>query len=198
MRDLSKFYFPGREPDETIMMAIRRHPVVIGKRITAFVISLFIPVVIGIVLNSLTTWLDDPTSLFPAIVVLVASLYYLMVCLAMYHTWVNYYLDLWVVTNERVVSIDQRGIFDRKVSALQLDRIQDVTSEVRGFVASMFKYGTVELQTAGKDEHFVFTQVPNAEKVASQILEMHEQYIAARQQTAGPIAAPPPDGSGGI
>lgn len=198
MKDLSKLYFPGRQPDETVMMAIRRHPIVIGKRFTAFVLSLLIPFLMSFVIHRYTTLLDTSDSLLNAIAALATSMYYLIACMAMYHSWVNYYLDLWVVTNERVVSINQVGIFNRKVSELQLDRIQDVSSEVKGFIASIFKYGKVELQTAGREEHFEFTQVPDAEKVASEILEMHEQYIATRHQELTQQVGTPEHTTGGV
>ncbi|MFH0804763.1 MAG: PH domain-containing protein [Patescibacteria group bacterium] len=192
MRDLSKIHFPGQDAHEQIVMATRRHPVTMVVRFFLFILGAGLPVGLYVALNQFTTWLDDTAATVYVVLVLVASCYYLIILLLMYHSWVNYYLDLWVVTTERVINIEQRGIFSRVVSELRLDRIQDVSSEVSGVLASLFRYGTIQLQTASETTRFSFRQIPHPERAAREILELHEQYVKTMgAATVQPPAIPP-------
>jgi uncharacterized membrane protein YdbT with pleckstrin-like domain len=76
------------------------------------------------------------------------------------------------VTNKRIVNVEQKGLFSRVVSEKELSRMQDVTSEVHGFIATFFSYGDIYIQTAGTKERFVFKQVPDAPHVAQEITNL--------------------------
>ena len=182
MKGLNDFYFPGKEPDEKIIIALRRHVAAVAEKIFLFaVIGLILPIIYFFTRDYLT-WLDDSTGLGYLVSVLAVSLFYLYILLFIYHAWVDYYLDLWIVTNERIVAMEQKGLFHRVVSELRLNRIQDVSSETKGFFPTIFKYGTVHIQTASEEDKFYFSEVPRPEMVARQILELHEKYVGLDQK----------------
>lgn len=87
-------------------------------------------------------------------------------------TIADYYLDIWVVTNSRVVFIELHGLFSRTVSSVNLENIQDVSTEVRGFLPMILRYGNVVIQSAGTRGQFVFRHVPNPHEIKDMILEM--------------------------
>jgi len=103
------------------------------------------------------------------------SLYYLFTLLSYFHNFIDYHLDIWIVTDQRVISIEQNGLFNRVVSELNIGRIQDVTSEMKGKVQTFLHYGQVHIQTAGEAERFVFEEVPQPDKVAQVILQVHDR-----------------------
>lgn len=189
---LQKFYFPGKEPDEQIIMALRCHKIVIGQKIFGLVIGCLIPVAIYWAGTRYTNWLDDRSGILYTTVILVFSLFELFLLLFVYHAWVNYYLDLWIITNERIIAMEQRGLFNRSVSELRLNRIQDVSSEVKGFLPTLFKYGRIHIQTAAEQDMFEFKDIPNPEIVARQILELHERYVGINQGQPGQPSSQPP------
>lgn len=194
MRDPSKIHFPGQGADETVLMAIGRHPMALVKKVFVFFVGAVVPVAIFFVAEKYTTWLDDKTGFLYLVVVLLASLFYLYILLFIYHVWVDYYLDIWLVTNERVISIEQKGLFHREVSELRLDKIQDVSSEVKGFLPTIFKYGSLQVQTASEADKFYYTEVPNPEILTRQILELHEQYLMKHPGVASVPAEQKPAG----
>lgn len=169
--------FPGQEPDETEVYTFRRHKIVIGKRIFLFLIEVPIPIIIYYILKSYTDWLADNTSIPYIIFVILGSIYYLYILLFLYHAWVDYYLDLWIITNERIISIEQRGLFKRITSELRIHRIQDVTSEVHGFLPTIFKYGDVHVQTASSEDRFNLLEVPHPDEIARKIMALQEKYV---------------------
>jgi len=185
MKVSNDFYFPGKEPDEKIIIALRRHIAAIATKISLFTIIGLIPPIAYFLTHDYLAWLDDGTSLGYLIIVLTISIFYLYIFLLIYHAWVDYYLDLWIVTNERIVAMEQKGLFHRVVSELRLNRIQDVSSETKGFFPTIFKYGTVHVQTASEEDKFYFSEIPRPEVVARQILELHEKYVGFDQESVG-------------
>ena len=116
-----------------------------------------------------------PGTIFMPLVILFTSLFYLYIWLFAFASYVDYYLDVWIVTNQRIIDIEQKGLFSRVVAEQKIDRIQDVTSEIKGFFSTMLDYGNVYVQTAGEKERFVFKQVPAPYQVAKKIGKIIEQ-----------------------
>lgn len=96
----------------------------------------------------------------------------------------RYYLNLWVLTNQRIVNIKQRGFFLREVSSLLLPRVQDVTTDVSGVLPSLLGIGDIKVQTAGEEVDFVMRGIPHPEQMRDIILK----YVAEK----------PSQGSSGI
>ncbi len=81
-----------------------------------------------------------------------------------------------VITNKHIVDVDQLGLFNRKVSTLTLQRIQDVSADVKGPLQTILQYGTVIVQTAGERENFSFNYIKCPYEVEQYILDIHQKY----------------------
>ncbi len=92
-----------------------------------------------------------------------------------FEMWTEYYLDMWVLTNKKIVSADQRSLFNRHMSTLELEKIQDITVEINGFVETMLEYGTIRVQTAGEMREFVMDDAAHAEVCKQLILDAQAQ-----------------------
>ena len=110
------------------------------------------------------------------ILILGMSIYYLFTILFFFHSFVDFYLDVWIITNKRIINIEQMGLFARIISEQKLSRVQDVTSEVKGILETIFGFGHVFIQTAGEEQRFNFWQVPNAHDIAREIHEVVDKY----------------------
>jgi uncharacterized membrane protein YdbT with pleckstrin-like domain len=106
--------------------------------------------------------------------VLAASAFFLFGWVFCFVMFMDYWLDVFILTEKRLIDIDQTGLFSRTVSELRLYRIQDVTAEIRGFWQSMFDFGSVYIQTAGEKERFDFQNVAHPNALAKKILELAE------------------------
>lgn len=160
--------------DEEIVLLLRRHTLVYFPVIIFFICMQIIP--IGGYLFFKTFMPDMLTNeLSKVIFYMVASLLMLSGWLQLFAQFVDYYLDVWVVTTKRIVNIEQNGLFGRTISELELTQVQDVTSEVNGFIPSMFGYGFVYIQTAGEKLHFVFEQVPHPDAIRKTIIELAQK-----------------------
>ena len=83
----------------------------------------------------------------------------------------DYYLDCWMVTNERTIHTELKGLFNRTLSTIQHEQIQDISIDIHGVFPVMFNYGDVHMQTAGKFREFVLKKIPNPYKVKSAIFK---------------------------
>jgi len=162
-------HFGGLAVDEEVKLFLRRHPIVLINHIFWFVIAGFIPPIIWIWLATQTSVFEDGDSFIRIILVLAVSLLYLFWLRGLFTLWLDYYLDVWVVTTKRIMKIEHAGMFHRKVSEQELSRIQDVTTETNGFLQTVMKFGDIKVQTAAETENFVFKDIQDPELVAKEI-----------------------------
>ena len=101
--------------------------------------------------------------------------------------WIDYYFDVWIVTNERIVNIEQRGLFSRGVSELELENIQDITVEVLGIIPTFLNYGDLYVQTAAEKERFVFHNVPNPYAIKDLIMNLQKTHEKKEAHELGAV-----------
>ena len=162
-----------QEANEDIKIIVRRHwAVIIGLVIFALVM-LILPIILYSVLRSFVQLKGGIYSIF----ILGLGIYYMFVLTLLYIGWLDYYLDVAIITNERIVDIDQDGLFNRTVSELHLSKIQDVSGNVKGIVGTMMDFGDVKVQTAGTTEEFILDTIPHPYKVSKMIIDLHQKCI---------------------
>jgi len=158
---------------EKIEAVLRRHPITFLPVVGLYLLLAVLPVGLYFLFRSTTPAIFESPFWFP-IVILIAAIYYLSLLLFFYSQFIDYYLDILVITNDRIVDVDQKGLFARTVSELDLFKVQDVTSETKGFIATMFNYGNVYVQTAAAVERFTAEDIPNPTRVRKMIVDLSE------------------------
>jgi len=153
-------YIPMEEGEE-IVMKVHRHWIFIVLRILILAVLFVAPSVIGAALERLG--ILDMTAVTGAARVTLWSLWGLVLWAMFWQFWTTYYMDIWVITNRRIIDIDYLRLFDRNIAVLRLDRVQDIATHVQGVVPTLLRYGSVTVQTAGSDREFVIDQIANPE-----------------------------------
>ena len=166
--------FIHQKPYEHIVFKVRRHLVTLLPAFFIFLLLLALPAALALVIRSVFPGLFESSFGFP-LLLLFASAYYLSIVLFYYTYFVTFYLDLLVVTNDRLLHIEQHGLFSRTISELDLYKIQDMSSEVHGFFASSFNYGDLLIQTAAAIERFRIDNIPNPEGLRQAIGRLAEE-----------------------
>jgi len=105
----------------------------------------------------------------------IVALSCLLLWVLFFVVFLDYYLDVWIVTNERIIDIRQKGLFRREISELPLDNVQDLTTEIIGIIPTLYDFGDLYIQTAGKRERFVFLSIPHPERIRDVILLLSEK-----------------------
>ncbi len=151
------------QDDERILLVVRKHWLVLKLAMLPIVLLGFFGFV---VIQAFSVIQNDALGTF------VNALWLLGVWMLIFTVWTNYFLDAWIITDKRIIDIDQRYLFNRATSTTRIERIQDARVEVPGFLATMFGYGNLRIQTAGADAEFIFIEgVPNPERIKNTIME---------------------------
>jgi membrane protein YdbS with pleckstrin-like domain len=87
---------------------------------------------------------------------------------------VVYSLNVFVLTNQRIIDIDQVGFFDRTVSETTYDKIQDVSFRVKGIAQTIWHYGSVIVQTAGNQANIELHGVKDPQRIQHLITEIQK------------------------
>lgn len=161
--------------NEKILTTIRKHWFVMARTIVVFVVLLLLPPMVLSLLPFITAEFDQAT--IEPLTNLFLSLYIMVLLVFLFLLWMDYYLDMWIITNERIIDVEQQGLFHRQVSEIPLQHVQDVTIEVKGVIETFLKFGTIRIQTAGERE-FKIEFVPNLYEAKDLILK----YTTAMQK----------------
>jgi len=165
------FEFPGMHHDEHVVLFRRQHWVILARKLARYIFLAIVPFVVFELLRLAGIGLTiDLGTASGAIAILTVSTIFLILWLMFFHDWLDYFLDAFILTNERIVRIEQKGFFDRTVADIRLDKIQDVSVEIKGLLATFLKFGTIFLQSAGERDLFSFQNMPHPELIKAQIL----------------------------
>ncbi len=180
---------PNQRPNERVALFLRRHWIALVPVFAGLVLLTGFPVILAIVFSDLVSrWLQDP--LIGPLVTVIASIYFLAIWLFMSVQITDYFLDTWIVTTERIIDIEQHGLFNRTASELDLAAVQDTTAEIHGILQTVLTYGDVYVQTAGEKERFNFRGIDNPEQVKeliAKLVEEDKQRIRENGEVKGKI-----------
>ena len=160
--------FESQQEGEKIIILLRAHLATLVPVIIEIVFLLLMPVFTAIlgalgveVFGSLAT-----RQLF-----WVHVIWYLFVFGFIFYKFIFWYFNVYLLTNERVVDFDFKGITHKETAYANLNQIQDVTPKVIGVFSTMFNYGNVYIQTAAAKNEFEFRAVEKPDMLAREILE---------------------------
>lgn len=165
------FSFHAQDPNEKIILFLRRHFITnMGWLFFTFVFSI-IPLLfffLGISLFQIIN-IDLPLR----IITLVIILYYLFIFTYTLLNFLNWFYNVTIITDKRIVDVDYSGLLYHNVAITRLSQIEDVNYTKAGFLRSIFNYGDVYAQTAGSvSDHFDMLAVPQPEKIANFISDL--------------------------
>ncbi len=179
----SKNSFEGMEPGEKVLLLTRRHPFFIIVKTIFIAILVVLPLIIATVFSSFLSSYD-----LIGVALLVYSLWCLLLWQVLFYSVTMYILDVWVVTDKRIIDSTQHGFFNRSVSELHLSRVQDISVKVDGLFQSILKFGDLVVQTAGTENKFDFRQIPNPNEVRNQIMSHISENVVPVTESS-PITA---------
>ncbi len=172
---------PPLEADEKILYTARKHWFILAGEIAFLVLLaaapgflLFAPYLIPAELVSFFREFVHFEGSFSLLILFLWSLLLLLLWTIFMVFWTDYYLDVWLITNHRVIDIEQAGLFSRRVSTFRFNQIQDVTAEVPGILATLINFGTVKIRTAS-NETFDFRGVARPNLVKDTIISEHHR-----------------------
>jgi len=149
--------------NEHVLLVLRAHPITQ----LPWIFNVIVLFVLFIALNLLLF------SSFSLQQVLFVNIFGVVLLLTyIWFSFLTWFFNVGVITNERIVDIDFTSIIYKEVTETRLDRIEDITSKSGGYFESFFDYGNVFVQTAAKEENIEFLNVPKPSEIVRIIDEL--------------------------
>ncbi|MDN5275315.1 MAG: hypothetical protein JWP06_1216 [Candidatus Saccharibacteria bacterium] len=159
--------FDGQRDGEELLFVFRRHMIAMRK---GFYLLLIPFAVLSIPPLIWQTNLE--LFLLPVAGLLIGLL------LFSYH-FIMWYFTVYIVTDQRLRQITQRGFFGKDVVELRLSKIQNISYNIPGFSGEIFGFGTIVIQTFVGD--LVINKVEHPDKIYNKLQDAVTAALANQQ-----------------
>ena len=159
-----KVFFDSQLNEEEVILLLRQHPITQLKWIITAIVLIFLPSIFGYI--HLFDFLYGKY-IFAGLVS-----WYLLVIAFCLESFLGWFYNVYIITDERVIDIDFDSLIYKNVSAAKLDNIEDVTATTGGALQSIFDYGTIKIQTAAEKQEFEFDNVPHPTRITTLLNEL--------------------------
>ncbi len=155
------------EDDETMKAVIHRHWI-FGVKAVLFSTFLIIAMVALIVItkNVMARWVEGA--------VLILLIIWWM------RTFLDYFLDAWVITDHGIIDLAWHGWFHRESTRVLYSDIQGVSYEMKGILGTLFRFGDISVEKISTGTTISLTQVPVPRRVQTLILQSMETYVHSK------------------
>lgn len=161
------------QPGEHVITSVRQHLFVLAFRLLPFLVLFFVPAFLEGAYRAFIAAVPGATELTGsgALAQFLTGAWWLFVWMGAFHTFTRFYLTVWIITNFRIVYIQQYSLFSRQVSSFLLLRVQDVTTDIHGIFATLIGFGKLHVDTAGHDEEFAMHGIAHPQRVRDIIMD---------------------------
>lgn len=158
--------FESQHKDEKVILLLRAHPI---TQIPWIFNSLVLMTLLVVVDYFTRPYLTTNQLLF---LILFGGVF---IFSYIWFNFLNWFFNVGIVTNERIVDIDFSNILYKEVSSARLENIEDITSKSAGYFGALFDYGNIFLQTAGTMVNLEFVNVPSPSEVVTIIHQLQKK-----------------------
>lgn len=158
--------FEGQHDGEQVLFVFRRHIIAMRRGFYELLVPLAITSIPPLI------WQDNLILFLLPVAGLALGL------VLFFYRYMQWYFTVYIVTNERLRQITQKGFFGRDVVELRLAKIQNISYNIPGFTGEVLKFGTIVIQTFVGD--LVIHKVSHAGRVYNRLQDA--VYAASQQQ----------------
>jgi len=159
------------EPNENVVTITHRHKFYIIIELSILLITALLPALLILLVKSQLSIL--PFNIFDYSIFLTYcyAVWLLMMWVAAFFTITDFYLDVLVVTDKRLIIANQKGFWRRSLSSFRLNRLQDINVEIDGILPTLLDFGTLHAETAGhSEEKFQMDNLPDPRGLKAKIM----------------------------
>jgi hypothetical protein len=149
---------------EEILLIVRQTPIAFSTQI---LVGLFLFLLPFFLLFPLFSWGRRGIIIFGALVIGA-------IAFAIYQ-FIFWYFNCGIITNQRVIDIDQRSLFDRVISEVPYYKIDDISYNVKGLRQTLFGYGNVVIAIRGYRSSVTLRNIGRPAMVQELILGVERQ-----------------------
>lgn len=161
-------------PGEYVVAQVRRHPLLFIFESLFLVFFIIVPLIIFAFLSGFGQYLNGEVFY---LFTFFYSLILIFVLISFMTIFTNFYLDILIITSEKIIDIDQKRFFSREVATLMLENIEDIKVNVDGIIPSFLDYGDMTIQTSAEAREFVIKGIPHPDETKRLIFDLHSKEV---------------------
>jgi len=161
--------FKWQDPEEVVVARLHKHNVILARNI-------FIPCLVLLAdIVGCGYWYVQSRSPLALIAGILLGLFPALFTL---YLTMDHYNDDYVVTNQRVVHEERIPFVLESRTEAPLRSVQDIQQTQEGFLAQLYNFGDLIIETAGERGHVIFRQIPDPAQTQEIIFEQIERVLA--------------------
>ncbi|HUD07401.1 MAG TPA: PH domain-containing protein [Candidatus Saccharimonadales bacterium] len=132
---MAEKYFADQLDNEEVLFVFRKHPVVMRKGLIILMACILAGTIPSLLKPELKYYFEGlGVGLLVGLILFSPS-------------WISWYYSVFIVSNQRLIQITQKGLFHRSVVDINLSQIQMVNYEIAGLQETLLGFGTIMIQT---------------------------------------------------
>lgn len=167
--------FEGQREGERLLFVFRRHIIAMRKGFYGLLIPFVITSVPPLI------W-QDKLELF---LLPIGGLLFGMLIFGYY--FIMWHFTIYIVSDQRIRQVTQKGFFGTDVVELQLSKIQNISYNVPGFSGEVFGFGTLVIQTYVGD--LVIHKVEHPNKIYNKLQDAIMENTHEKDRDQDPVEA---------
>lgn len=167
-----KKHFRGQTQDEEVILFFRKHWMVLLKYFFYGMILCALFIGNGILLLTMARMGTLEKNIVFRVYFTVSTLIILVSGISIFTALINYFLDIVIITNLRVVEVKKTIFFKNKVHGIDLATVQEIKAEKEGFIANSLSLGNIILSSPTNHTERVLTIVPTPHYYADIITKL--------------------------
>ena len=88
------------------------------------------------------------------------------------HKYAKWSRTVLIITDQRIVDVNQKSLFDREVTEVRYHQIEDVLYRTRGFLPTLFRFGSLKIKLKGRASDILFHNIKKPERIQRLIQEV--------------------------
>lgn len=130
-----QYHFHGQRANEKVLLVRNQHWVILLPVILGALVSLVLPYGIWHLTAGMVRFG-------------LLAIYTLVLAFFVARDVYAFFNSVSILSDQRIINVDQRGFFNRHITEAELAKIQDVSSDIKGILHTLFGFGDVTIRTA--------------------------------------------------
>lgn len=188
--------FKGQQKTEEVLAFCRKHWITISFHIFSVILFGIATIAYFVIFKDFLTDLmsENLYRIFAFIIGIITAFFLHRIFLRL----LNYYLQIVIITNYRIVVLNKTLFFTDDRDAIDLPEIQDIVMHKNGIFQSILNYGQLDIILSAVNAPRILSYIPNPDYHFRKINKTKREYILQRQflkQAGGSVRQEPkPEG----
>lgn len=173
------FRFEDQDPDETVILVVRAHPITNLSWLVPAVLLFLLPFAVAL-FESVFKSMIPPFPEVYKIAFLVVD--YLLALIITFEGFLYWYFNVNIITNERILDVNFASLLYKNIDMAPINKVEEANTTMSGVLGSILNFGDVSVQTAGAVITIKMEKIPKPNRVANLILETAEERAASLEK----------------